>query len=117
MVLEGIGRADHQETLGPGEALERDAKALAHDAARTLRADEEAPVDTLGAAAALDDRGHAALPHLDPGERAGEADLGGGAGLQPVEEHAVELVLLALDPVGMLRLRSQDAEIELREAA
>jgi hypothetical protein len=97
LLFEVVGRGEDDESLRPGEAVERDAALLAHDAAATVGADQ------IGAGVALDAVGAAhldahcvtALRHAD--DFVAEQHLHVAEAPQPFQQKLRGLELLALN--------------------
>src|SRR3954469_9233069 len=103
MLLERKWRAENEEALGEGHALEFDADRAAHGAPGAVGADQ-----VIAAVLAIDGYATRILPHGR--DRSVEQQF---YALEPVAHQSGVLELLVLHPIGMARLVLQQREIEL----
>jgi hypothetical protein len=113
-VLVEVGvRADDDEALGPGEALELGAHQLPHGAATAVAADEPRRLEVLRGG--LDQHRVALLGRFQ--ELGREIDHRVREGLQLLEEYWRQLVLLEVEAIRIRRDVGDQAEVPLDDHA
>src|SRR5882672_6109814 len=116
VAAEVVGDLDVQGEVGIREALELDRKVFAHDAARTLSADQIVARDALGLAGRIDGTGEDAGTVLFKTREAGrQSQVDAGMRLCHLERLLDDLDALALEHVRKARIVFEMAVIERRD--
>ena len=117
MTLDRVARRQRQEALWVGETLERDAGPFAHDRIRAVRPDQIVGADSFDGDRGFDENADPALILIERQDAPIEAHAAGVHRLELRGHEPRQLILLALQAVGMRRHVGQFAEIEFDDRA